>query len=158
MKPKCVMLVGVPCSGKSTFLSKSEYSIQLLMSTDMLVETWAARKGLTYSEGFQDFIDDATKVFWKQIETAVSLGHTFVVDRTNLTPKARRQVLSKLSSEYEKIAVFFPTPPIDVLKERNMSRPGKIIPPHILESMMNALVPPTTDEGFDEVIVAERNW
>jgi len=56
--------------------------------------------------------------------------------------------------EYQKIAVYFPTPDSDELKRRLDSRAGKTIPANILMGMASQLQPPTKDEGFDDVRVA----
>jgi tRNA uridine 5-carbamoylmethylation protein Kti12 len=164
MNPKVIVLIGVPCSGKSTFLSNggnndidlNDFDTRIL-SSDNYIETVAARASKTYSEVFEDAIETAEKLFWNDLDQAVAGRYTIVVDRTNLTKKARKRLLDKIPSDYEKIAIWFETPPKHTLGERNVSRPGKKIPPYVLESMMKRLEPPAVAEGWDRMITV-RSW
>ena len=45
-----------------------------------------------------------------------------------------------------------PTPKNDVLAERLNSRPGKTIPGHVMNNMMDNIEMPTLQEGFDSII------
>lgn len=53
--------------------------------------------------------------------------------------------------DYEHIAVVFATPEKDELERRLASRPGKNIPAHVMQSMINGFDKPTEDEGFTEI-------
>jgi tRNA uridine 5-carbamoylmethylation protein Kti12 len=53
--------------------------------------------------------------------------------------------------EYSAIAVVFATPEPDELARRLASRPGKTIPPEVIERMIENWEEPTLDEGFKEI-------
>lgn len=145
------MLVGVPGSGKSTWIKNNEHNA-VVLSTDNYIERAAEKHGKTYSEVFQDTIDFATKQMEKDLLQAVRDDRDIIWDQTNLTAKARKSKLSRIPKSYKKVAVFFSVP--SDLRDRLASRPGKSIPEPIVLSMINQLQPPMKEEGFDEVIYA----
>jgi hypothetical protein len=76
-------------------------------------------------------------------------------DQTNVSSKKRLSILSKFPKIYRKVCICR-VPPRDAsewaeLDRRLLSREGKTIPSHIVESMADSYVEPTLDEGFDEV-------
>jgi gluconate kinase len=53
--------------------------------------------------------------------------------------------------DYEHVAVVFQTPEQDELKRRLKSRPGKVIPKRVVETMIELWEEPTEEEGFKEI-------
>ena len=153
--PTLYMLIGVPASGKSTWVKQHQKSNTLVASSDDYIEKQAERMGSTYSDVFDDFIKDANAHAFNTAKKAFSDGIDLIWDQTNLTKNGRRQKLKMVPKEYDKIAVFFPTPHIDVLKKRLAGRPGKNIPDYVMNSMIRTIETPSTDEGFNEIIVAK---
>lgn len=151
---ECLMLVGVPCSGKSTFvktlLSQSHWSNAVVLSTDNYIEAQAKRIGQTYNEVFDDVIEDATRELELQLIMAKDKGRNIVWDQTNLTKKTRRNKLSKIPSFYKRGAVYFEISLEEAL-ERNQHREGKLIPESILRRMWQQFEIPTLKEDFDYV-------
>ena len=47
---------------------------------------------------------------------------------------------------------MFRTPEEKELQRRLNSRPGKVIPPDVVKSMIDNFEEPTKEEGFDEII------
>jgi len=146
------MLIGVPASGKSTWLEQNADS-GVVLSTDAHIDNVAAQQGKSYNDVFGDAIKKATVKMNNDLKQAVNRGEDIHWDQTNLTVKSRRGKLQKVPDTYEKIAVVFPTPDADEHQRRLDSRPGKTIPPHILKNMMATFQMPTTDEGFDRIVV-----
>jgi predicted kinase len=147
--PKCTILVGVPGSGKSTWLLGREHiEDQYIASTDDIIEAIAFGFGLTYDEGFKDLIKFAEKVMWKELADFAEDGERIYVDRTNLSVKSRKRFMDFLRPYgYEFDAVVFATPKTDEWAKR-LHRPGKTIPDHVLESMADNIEMPTKAEGF----------
>lgn len=147
-----IMLCGVPCSGKTTFvktlLSQPYWSNAVILSTDNYIEEQAKRLGMTYNEIFDDTISDATRELELQLNMAKDKGKDIIYDQTNLTIKARRDKLRKIPSFYKRIAVYFEVSLEDAL-ERNKHREGKFIPESILKRMHHQFVVPTLYEPFD---------
>lgn len=150
--PKCTILVGVPGSGKSTWLLNQEYiEDQYIASTDDIIETISNCYGLTYDEGFKDLIKFAEKVMWKELADFAEDGERIYIDRTNLSEKSRKRFIDFLKPYgYEFDAVVFPTPEVDEWTRR-LNRPGKTIPDHVLESMADNIEMPTKEEGFENI-------
>ncbi len=152
--PKCTMLVGVPGSGKSTWIQ--EYMpMANVMSTDIVIENVAKSYGMTYDEGFKELISFAERVMWRHITLAHMRQEDYVIDRTNLSAKSRKKFIDKLKLHgYEIECVVFHTPEPEEWKRRLDSRPGKTIPQEALDRMVNSYEIPLMSEGFTSIIYA----
>ena len=149
--PKCYQLVGVPGSGKSTWISKQDWTVPFAkISTDKWVEIYAREVGLTYSEVFEAFMPTAVELMAKEVVAARELGRDIIWDQTSTTVKSRAKKFTMLP-DYEHIAVVFKTPEHKELMRRLMSRPGKEIPQHVIASMIASWEEPTKEEGFKEI-------
>ena len=149
--PKCYQLVGVPGSGKSTWIADQIWALGLtIVSTDVFVEDYARYQGKTYSEVFTDYMPTAVGLMAEQVIFAREHGHTVIWDQTSTTVKSRARKFHMLP-DYEHIAVVFKTPDHTELMRRLMSRPGKEIPDHVIASMIASWEEPTEEEGFTEI-------
>lgn len=152
--PVVYMLVGVPAAGKSTWTKNNKTSNTLVASSDDYIEQQAQKLNSTYSDVFDQFVKAGNNHAIEIARRAFSHNQDLIWDQTNLTKAARAKKLKMIPNGYKKVAVFFPTPHADVLKQRLASRPGKNIPDYVMTSMMKSIEKPTSDEGFDEVVVA----
>jgi predicted kinase len=149
--PKCYQLVGVPGSGKSTWIEGQDWAITCArVSTDKWVEIYAKEVGRTYSEVFKDFMPTAVDLMAKEVVAARELGRDIIWDQTSTTIASRSRKFRMLR-DYEHIAVVFKTPEHTELMRRLMNRPGKEIPDHVIASMIAGWDEPTEDEGFKEI-------
>ena len=150
--PTMWMLIGVPASGKSTWVSNQGFDPEhtVIISTDKFIDAEAARQGKTYSEVFSSTIKRATAIMNADLDMAIKDGMDIVWDQTNTTVKSRAAKLTRLPASYRKVAVYFPTPDDAELKRRLASRPGKTIPANIVLGMKSQLEPPTASEGSDD--------
>ena len=147
---KLYMLIGVPGSGKSTWVNAQDWVKDcVLVSTDKLIELEAGRQGKTYNDVFKDYIDTATKLMNADVLEAVAEGKDIIWDQTNTGRKSRKAKLA-MAPGYHKIAVVFATPEKEEWQRRINSRPGKMIPEGVLKAMATGLQLPTEDE-FDEI-------
>lgn len=153
--PKYIMLIGVPASGKSTWVRANVNPNAVIASSDDYLEAMAAKNGKTYNDVFDQYIKAANQHVSTTVKVATSKRLDIVHDQTNLSKKSRAPKLAMIPGEYEKIAVVFPTPADDEWKRRLGSRPGKTIPSNILLGMKSSIQMPTKDEGFDEIIVVK---
>jgi len=149
--PKCYQLIGMPGSGKSTWIKNQDWALGLtIVSTDAFVEDWARECGSTYSEVFDDYMPRAVELMVEQVVRARELGHTIIWDQTSTTVASRKRKFNMLP-DYEHIAVVFETPSRPELKRRLESRPGKEIPDVVIEGMLASFEMPTEEEGFKEI-------
>jgi predicted kinase len=85
-----------------------------------------------------------------QVVFAREHGHTVIWDQTSTTVKSRARKFNMLP-DYEHIAIVFPTPDLDVLKQRLASRAGKEVPWEVVQGMIDNWEEPTEEEGFKEI-------
>ena len=150
--PKCTILVGVPGSGKSTWLFKNMSIEKRLVSTDNIIESLATGYGFTYNDIFKETIRFADMVMVKWMIESAEAGYDLYVDRTNMSVKARKQFIDKLKPYgYEFECVVFPTPEPEEWKRRLDSRPGKTIPQDAIDRMVASYENPTGSEGFSKI-------
>jgi predicted kinase len=149
--PKCYQLVGVPGSGKSTWVAEQDWALTCAqVSTDKWVEIYAKEVGRTYSEVFTDFMPTAVDLMAKEVVAAREAGRDIIWDQTSTTVKSRARKFNMLPG-YDHIAVVFETPSRLELKRRLASRPGKEIPDAVIEGMLASFEMPTEEEGFKEI-------
>lgn len=149
--PKCYQLIGVPGSGKSTWVLNQNWAVTCAyVSTDKWVDIYARETGSTYSKVFTHFMPTAVECMVKEVELARSMGRDIIWDQTSTTVKSRLKKFNMLP-DYEHIAVVFKTPEHKELMRRLSSRPGKDIPDHVIASMIAGWEDPTEEEGFKEI-------
>jgi len=148
--PKLYMLIGLPASGKSTWIAAQDWTRDcVLVSTDKLIDIEAGRQDKTYNQVFSSYIDTATKLMNNDVCEAVAAGKDIIWDQTNTSRKSRKAKLA-MAPGYHKIAVVFAIPEDSEWQRRLASRPGKSIPDAVLKAMATGLQLPTEDE-FDEI-------
>ena len=149
--PTLYMLVGVSCSGKSTWHAHfTPIQNAVYVNTDRYVEEYAKNMDKTYSEVFNDVMPMCIEHMLADVENARDAGQDIVWDQTSTTIKTRKKKIDMLP-DYHKIAVVFETPGRAELDVRLSGRPGKHIPKNVVDSMIAGWQEPTMEEGFDEI-------
>lgn len=149
------ILIGVPASGKSTWVENNHNLNTFVVSTDHYIEQHANLQKKTYSDVFAEYIQIATCKMVEDVKYARSNDFDIIWDQTSTSAKARARKLKMLPG-YKKVAVVFDTPPEPELKKRLESRPGKNIPPSVMNHMIKTFQMPTKEEGFDEIFTADQ--
>lgn len=150
---KLYVLVGVPGSGKSTWVQNQEWVKNIpVVSTDRFVEAYAKEQGKTYSEVFEEYMPIAVRLMANQALICQANKLDVIWDQTSTTVATRAKKIRMLPNYY-KIAVVFKTPDTAELVKRLNSRPGKTIPWDVVSKMAAQLEaePVTKEEGFDEI-------
>lgn len=143
-RPRIVVLVGLPGSGKSTWLAKrgltalSSDAMRVLLADDITDQTIHRRvfASLRYL-----------------LLQRIAIGRPVTyVDATHLTPKERRPYI-EIARRYgcAAEALFFGVAP-EVCKQRNRSR-DRVVPEEAIDRMVAKLVPPSRGEGFARITV-----
>ena len=149
--PKCYQLVGVPGSGKTTWINNQDWAMTCAyISTDKFVDLYAQEVGKTYSEAFTEFMPWAVDLMAQEVVVARESGRDVIWDQTSTTLASRARKFGMLP-DYEHIAVVFATPEHKELEQRLKSRPGKEIPEHVIASMIAGWDEPTEEEGFTQI-------
>ena len=149
--PTAYILVGVPGSGKTTWVRNQKWASDCVyVSTDRFVEQYARRVKKTYSEVFDNYMPRAVKRMAAQVVRAREQGQDIIWDQTSTTLASRARKFYMLP-DYHMIAIVFPTPDQNELKRRLDNRPGKIIPQDVIDKILSDWEPPTEQEGFAEI-------
>lgn len=154
---KIFMLIGIPGSGKSTWLKNQDIDLSntAILSTDNHIDTYANSIGKTHDSVYREYIKTAEKLIKQDAANAVADNKDVYWDQTNTSVKVRRKKLNRFK-DYYKVAVYFTVPSDNELKIRLQSRPGKTISHRTMQMMTSILEIPTLEEGFDEIIIVEN--
>jgi len=141
---KIVLLVGLPGSGKSTYLQRigvtgiSSDHVRQLLADDPEIQTIHRRVF-------------ATVRYLIRQRLALGMPVTYV-DATNLTPWERRPYIRLGQLHDCDVEALFFDVPLEVCLERNRVR-GRVVPEEALWKMGERLMAPTVEEGFARVEV-----
>lgn len=155
--PACYMLIGVPGSGKTTWINQQnfDWSRTVIASTDNYVERIAEQRNTTYTAVFDEVMPQAVRYMIDVVQSAVVSGHDIVWDQTSVTRHSRAKKF-RLLPDYDVTAVVFSTPSRVELHKRLNGRAGKVIPISVLNAMIGSWEEPTLDEGFVEILHVEN--
>jgi predicted kinase len=133
--PDCIILVGLPGAGKSTF-SRQRFPAHTHISKDSFPR---------HARDKQARQDAAMRA-------ALGAGRSIVVDNTHVTPADRAAVIS-IAREFAAriIGYYVDSTPRDAVA-RNERREGRAkVPKVAIFTSAKKLVPPALSEGFDEL-------
>ena len=151
-KPTIKLLVGPPCSGKSTYTDNinkdNKYTI-------------ISRDNELIQYGIDKFNDDNYSSIWKKLtindqdtidnilnnkfNTAVKNKAHIIVDMTNMSKKSRRKWLG-IKSYYKEAIVFYTGYNELLIRNTNRAKTGKFIPEYVFTNMCKNFSLPMYDE------------
>ena len=140
---RIIILVGLPGSGKSTYLERLGVTA---LSSDLIRQLLADATDQT----IHGRVFNTLRYLVRQ-RLAIGRQVTYV-DATHLTPDERRPYI-KIAQAYgcAAEALFFDVP-LEVCLDRNRGR-ARVVPEEAVRAMAAKLVPPSVDEGFSRVTV-----
>ena len=155
MKKHLYLMVGVPGSGKSTYVKN------ILKDGDIYISRDEIRYSLLTEE--DDYFakeNEVIKTFINNIDKSLVneeyCGDVYA-DATHLSPKSRAQVLNKLKNK-DKVSVIYLDIPLNIILERNAQRKGRaLVPENVVRRMYNSIILPTKEEGIEELIIIDEN-
>lgn len=154
--PSISLLVGLPASGKTTYVNSyiKSHPETVVISSDDIIQKYADDNGMTYDAAWPIYKDEAEKLFREYLRLAIESKKSILVDRTNLSVKSRRRVMANVPKTYNKYALIFSVSE-DELRRRLLQRKfdaGKSIPDDVIGTMRDRYEAPSEEEGFDAVI------
>lgn len=157
---ECIIMCGLPCVGKSTYISSS-FPNHYILSRDNELTNFGSLIGIfgDYNTVYNIIHNDTdllirfNRHFNDIIRTVSRNEDKVVIDMTMTSLSSRRSMLQSFSNFDCKAIVMFAN--IDILKQRNTNRSaqGKHIPEHVLTNMSKSFVMPIKNEGFSDIKV-----
>ncbi len=140
-----IVMCGIPGAGKSTYVEKlREEGFEVICPDDIRAE-------LTGDPSDQSQNAKVFEIAYSRLENATEKGFDVVFDATNVSVKARKEVLKHCNTGYTRIAVAVCTS-LDEALRRNCKRERKV-PEEVIRRMAANFSLPTEAEGFDKVIL-----
>ncbi|HYD39690.1 MAG TPA: ATP-binding protein [Anaeromyxobacter sp.] len=131
--PTCILFIGIPASGKSSFYKARFADTHVRLNQDMLRTPYRLR-----------VLRDA----------CLAAGASFVLDNTNVTRAGRAEhVAAARRAGFRVEGYFLASAAADALA-RNQGRAGRArVPDAAVRGMRARLEPPAPDEGFDALFL-----
>lgn len=147
--PKFIMLVGLPGSGKSTYIEKY-YANTNVHSSD------AIREELSGDVNNQDINQQVFELLHKRVKEDLRNGIDTIYDATNISWRRRKAFLAELTKiPCYKCCVLMATP-FEVCVDRQYNR-DRQVPYQVIERMYKNFDIPWYNEGWDDISVAYTN-
>ena len=155
-KPICIFMVGIPYSGKSTYIAHNKWlsSMPIVSVDDEVMKL----TGNDYTQ-WSTVIEKAAKAADQKIHDFIEKKISFVIDKTNLSALERQKTLTELkNANYQVAAIVFPLPDKHALRQRANNRPEKVIPREVLIQMTRLYQQDlkTLTQEFDAVLLLEE--
>ena len=156
-KTRLIILVGIPGSGKSTWIknNKDKY----LGKTKVISRDEIRFALVAEDEDYFSKEKEVYKEFIRQIKEGINEHYdTIFVDATHFNRGSRTKLLRSLGSSLKGVEVnaVVIRPSLEITLAQNAQRTGrKFVPENIIKDYYNKFEIPSEEEGFDEIWIYE---
>jgi len=148
MKPKFIMMVGLPGSGKSYYsnIYKNSFNAVVHASDDIRAELFGSVQN-------QQQNDKVFSTLHSRVVSDLKDGKNVIYDATNINYKRRKSFLDRNlhNIDCEKICVFVATP-YEKCLENNQNRVA-VVPQFVIDKMYKTFYVPQYYEGWDKITI-----
>ena len=153
---KLIIMVGVPGSGKSTWLYQNKKINEFIVSRDTIRFNLLQENDDYFSKE-----DEVWETYVTSIESLLKSGETVYADATHLNHGARLKLLKALDIIPDEIEIIYFKIPLEIAQERNAHRAGRAyVPPEAIAKMYRALEEPKRHEGiftYNKIYIVDEN-
>ena len=154
MKKALWVMIGIPGSGKSTFIKPLELNPNIkIVSRDKIRFSLVKE-----NEGYFSKEKEVWNTFISEIKSGLNDNHTEIViaDATHINEASRAKLLNALKDSLNDVEVYgiFFNLALDVCLERNENRKGTrgYVPEEAIERMKEQFTIPNYEEGFNVIV------
>ena len=144
---KLIMMVGIPGSGKSTWIKNNKTESELWVSRDKI-------RFDKLKEGEEDFSHENAvfEQFIEEIIWGLEMDKTVIADATHLNEASRKKVLDKVRKFADETEAIVMDVHLITALERNDKREGLArVPRGVVRRMYFQMQAPTKEEGFNKI-------
>lgn len=150
---KLIMMVGIPGSGKSTWIKNNKTESELWVSRDK-IRFDKLKEGEEYfsheNAVFEQFIEE---IIW-----GLEMDKTVIADATHLNAKGRAKVLNQVRKYTDDIEAVVMDVDLITALERNDNRTGRaFVPRGVIRRMYFQMEAPAKEEGFNKITVIRED-
>ena len=148
-KPELVVMCGLQCSGKSTTARDIANSCQaVILSSDKIREEYKNANN-----------DTVFRLLYERMNDLLGKGINVIIDATNTTIKARKQIFQNLKFDCRKVCYIMNTPYemcLERLKKRNKTDYPHKFDADVIKRYYYSFEIPFYEEGWDEIYIENK--
>lgn len=149
------VLVGVPGTGKSTFI-QNHFLPQLNLSTKVISRDEIRFSMIGMEEEYFSHEKEVFTEFIKQIKHSLKENTNTIVDATHINCGSRTKLLHAIGKDLKDVSVsaIVILNDLDTILAQNENRTGRAyVPKSVIRRMYASFSLPTLDEGFTEIMI-----
>lgn len=153
VKPRLIVMVGLPASGKSSYAKKLKKENP---ANTIVISSEAIRKEICGSVEDQSKNGEVFRIFHERIRRNLEKKRDVIADATNITMKSRRAILNRVNGLDVYKECYIMSKPFGYCLVDNEEREHPV-PKKVLYKQLLKFQIPFYEEGWDYVSIVTRN-